>query len=68
MSDRIEDLRRRAEQALETGDECLDLVKECEDVIMEEEESDELMELQVVYWLLLDAHPGYREVLEEMES
>ena len=35
---------------------------------MEEEEFDELKELQVLYWLLLDAHPGYREVLEEMES
>lgn len=67
MSDRIEDLRQRAEEALEKGEECLALVKECEDVIMEEEKSDELMELQVLYWLLLDAHPAYREILEEME-
>ena len=67
MNERIEDLRQRAEEALKNDEECLDLVKECEDVIMEEEESDELTDLQVVYWLLLDAHPGYREILEEME-
>jgi len=67
MGDRIEDLRQRAEEALATGEECLALVKECEEVIMEEEESDALTELQVLYWLLLDTHPGYREILEEME-
>lgn len=67
MGDRIESLRQRAEEALATREECLALVKECEDVIMEEEESDELKELQVLFWLLLDAHPEYREILEEME-
>ena len=65
MSEKIEDLRRRAEEALENHEECLALVKECEDVIMEEEESDELNELQLLYWAMLDAHPEYREILEE---
>ena len=66
MSDRIEDLRQRLEEALETGEECLALIKECEEVMWEEGESAE-QKLQVVYWMLLDAHPGYGEMLEEMD-